>query len=332
MGHEVTRAVPFILAVALGGCHPSTPASPDAGTGEAGTDDASIPVQTAVVSKQTLEVLVSGPGRTDAIEQQKINAPFRGTIKRLLVVDGDHVKTGQVVATILAQNSEAAIAGAQSMLRAAKNPGEKQDAERALELARAGAVTAPLRVPESGVVVSHGASEGELVSDKQAILSIAATDSIVFVASIAQTELAKIHSGESVTVDVASNMEPLHATVHGILPSASTKDLRAPVRVDFAPPQARLQLGLFGTVHIVVDRKVDALVVPTAAVLRDDVQGTTRVAFVDASGRAHWRTVTTGITQGDKTEILSPAIEVGERVIVEGQVGLPEGASVASSP
>jgi membrane fusion protein (multidrug efflux system) len=327
MGNEVKRALAYMLAVALGGCHRSTPASH-----EAGTDDASIPVRTAVVSKQTLEVVVSGPGRTDAIEQQKINAPFRGTIKRLLVVDGDHVKTGQVVGTILAQNSEAAIVGARAMVSAAKNPGEKQDAERALELALAGAVTAPIRVPESGVVVSHGASEGELVSDQQPILSIAATDSIVFVASIAQTDLARIRTDEGAVVDVAANRDPLHGTVHGILPSASTKDLRAPVRIDFAPPQTGLQLGLFGTAHIVVDRKVDALVVPTSAVLRDDVQGTTRVAFVDASGRAHWRTVTTGITQGDKTEILSPPIAVGERVIVEGQVGLPEGASVASSP
>jgi multidrug efflux pump subunit AcrA (membrane-fusion protein) len=315
------------LALALGGCHRSAPAPNDAGT-----DDASTPVRTAVVSRQALQVLVSGPGHTDAIEQQKISAPFRGTIQRLLVVDGDHVKTGQVVGTILAQNSEAAIAGAQSMLGAAKNPGEKRDAERALEIARAGAVVAPLRVPESGVVVSHGASEGELVNDQQAILSIAATDSIVFVASIAQTELAKIHPGEGASLEVASRPDPLHGTVHGILPSASTTDLRAPVRLDFSPVQTRLQLGLFGTAHIVVDEKADALVVPTAAVLRDDVQGTTRIAFVDASNRAHWRIVTTGITQGDKTEIVSPPITVGERVIVEGQVGLAEGAPVAPSP
>lgn len=327
MGNEVKRALACMLALALGGCHGSTLAPTDAGA-----DDASIPVRTAVVSRQTLEVLVSGPGRTDAIEQQKINAPFRGTIQRLLVVDGDHVKTGQVVGMILAQNSEAAITGAQSMLSAAKSQGEKQDARRALELARAGAVAAPLRVPESGVVVSHGASEGELVNDQQTILSIAAADSIVFVASIAQTELANIHPGESVMVEVASMLDPLHGTVHGILPSASIKDLRAPVRIDFAPPQTRLQLGLFGTAHIVVDKKVDALVVPTSAVLRDDVQGTTRVAFVDASGGAHWQTVTTGITQGDKTEILSPPIADGERVIVEGQVGLAEGALVAPSP
>lgn len=318
------RAAAFLLV--LSGCHHSTSTPQEAGAAAAG-----VPVRVAEVSREMVHVIVSGPGRTDAIEQQKVNAPFRGTIRRLLVVDGDHVKTGQVVGTIVSVNSEAAIAGAQSMLGAARTASEQQDAERALAIARAGAVAAPLRVPESGVVVSHGASEGDLVNDQQSILTIAATDSIVFVASIAQTELAKIHPGESVTVDVASKKLAAQGTVHGILPSASPDDLRAPVRIDFAPPQATLQLGLFGTAQIVVEERPNALVVPTAAVLRDDVHGTTRVAFVDASNHAHWRDVTPGVVQGDDTQIVAPPLNPGDQAIVSGQVGLVDGALVTPS-
>lgn len=322
----ILRSASAVLLV-LSGCHRSTPVAE-----EAGAASAAIPVRIAEVSNEMVREIVSGPGRTDAIEQQKVNAPFRGTIRRLLVVDGDRVKTGQVVGTIVSVNSEAAIAGAESMLGAASSASEKKDAERALVIARAGAVAAPLRVAESGVVVSHGASEGDLVNDQQSILSIAATDSIVFVASIVQTELGKIHAGESVTVDVASKNGAIHGTVHGILPAASPDDLRAPVRIDFAPPQATLQLGLFGTAHIVVDERPNALVVPTSAVLRDDVHGTTRIAFVDAFRHAHWRDVTPGLVQGDKTQITSPPLNPGEQVIVSGQVGLVDGVLVAPSP
>jgi multidrug efflux pump subunit AcrA (membrane-fusion protein) len=321
------RSIACAVLLVVAGCHHATAAAQDSGA-----DDAATPVRIAVVSRETVRVIVSGPGRTDAMEQQKVNAPFRGTIRRLSVVDGDHVKTGQVVGTIVSQNSEAAIAGAESMLRAARSASERQDGERAVAIARAGAVAAPLRVPESGVVVSHAASEGELVVGEQTILSIAATDSIVFIASIAQTELAKIHPGESVSIDVASKGVPLHGTVHGILPSASADDLRAPVRIDFAPPQASLQLGLFGTVHIVVEERQDAIVVPTSAVLRDDVHGTTRIAFVDASNRVHWRDVTPGVALADMTQIVAPPLIEGERVIVGGQVGLSDGVLVAASP
>lgn len=175
------------------------------------------------------------------------------------MVDGDHVKTGQIVGSIIAQNSEAAIAGAESMLRSARTPSEKQDAERALAIAREGAVAAPLRFPEAGVVVSHQASEGDLVNDHQPILSIAATDSIVFVASIAQADLPKIHPRETVLEDVASRTASLRGRVHGILPRVSLTDLRAPVRIDFIPAQAGLQIRVFGTARIVVAETALAL-------------------------------------------------------------------------
>ena len=318
-----------VLGLALPACskHAPPPPSPDAGIAVA-----AVPVRVAVVSVETVRVLVSGTGHTDAIEQQKVNAPFRGTIRHLLVVDGDHVSTGQIVGSIMSQNSEAAIAGANAMLRGARTPSDKQDAERALTIAREGAVAAPLRVPESGVVVSHGASEGELVKDQQAILSIAATDSIVFVASIAQADLPKIHPRETVMIDVASTTAPLPGLVHGILPTVSLTDLRAPVRIDFTPAQAGLQIGVFGTARVVIAEKPDAVVVPTSAILRDDVHATTRIALVDAEDHAHFREVNTGIVEGDKTQIVSPALSPGDRVIVQGQVGLVEGTRVVGSP
>ena len=296
----------LLMLLTTGACKRST-----APLHDAGGEDATVPVRVAVATRETVRVTVSGPGHTDATEQQKVSAPFRGTIKSLLVVDGDHVKTGQIVGSIMAQNSEAAIAGAEAMLRGARTPAEKQDGERAVTIARQGAVAAPLRVPESGVVVSHGASEGDLATDQQPILSIAAIDSIVFVASIAQTDLGKVRPGESVTMNLASQTAALQGRVHGILPTASPGDLRAPVRIDFVPAQASLQLGLFGTVRIIVEERPEAVVVPTSAILRDDVHGTTRVAFVDASDHAHWRDVMPGVVQGDETQLVAPALTGG---------------------
>ena len=75
-----------------------------------------------------------------------------------------------------------------------------------------------------------------------------------------------------------------------------------------------------------------ALVVPAAAVLRDDVYGTSRVAVVLPDGTARWVQVTLGIEQGDAVEITAPALAVGTPVIVAGQVGLPEGARVQAQP
>jgi len=66
-------------------------------------------------------------------------------------------------------------------------------------------------------------------------------------------------------------------------------------------------------------------------VLRDDVSGVTQIAVV-SQGKARWLRVTTGVTQGGRVEVLQPPLEPGTLVIVEGQVGLPEGAQVAVQP
>jgi multidrug efflux pump subunit AcrA (membrane-fusion protein) len=81
-----------------------------------------------------------------------------------------------------------------------------------------------------------------------------------------------------------------------------------------------------------VAEHADAVTVPDAAVLRDDVTGSARVAVVGADGKAHWIAVTPGLSQGGKTEIAAPLLAPGTRVITSGQVGLPEGTPVAVSP
>ena len=74
--------------------------------------------------------------------------------------------------------------------------------------------------------------------------------------------------------------------------------------------------------------RLEALVPPAAAVMRDDISGISRVALVTPAGLTHWVNVTTGATQGGNVEIQLPALTVGQRVIVSGQVGLPEGSKV----
>lgn len=288
------------------------------------------PVKTAPVVRRSLAVVVEGNGRTDALEQQKVRAPFKGLLVTLTVADGDRVRDRQVIGELVAQESASAIEGARAMVQSARTAQEKADARRALQLATRGLVRTRLRAPEAGVVVGHGADEGALVAEGQDIVSLAASDSFVFIARVVQSDLARIRPGQRCVVQLTSRPAPFRGLVHGVLPSAEATDLTAPVRIDL---QTLLpdSLGLFGTASITVDEKRDATAVPQAAVLRDDVYGTQRMALVQA-GHAHWADVKTGISQGGFVEITSPSLAPGTTVITDGQVGLPEGAPVQVSP
>ncbi|MFI5179992.1 MAG: efflux RND transporter periplasmic adaptor subunit [Thermoanaerobaculia bacterium] len=300
---------------------PKTPAAPS------GT-----PVRVGAVTRANLPEVVSGPGRTVAIVQQQVRVPFACTLVQLEVADGDPVRKGDVLGAVVSRDSEAALAGAREMAREARTEAEKKDAARAVELAERNLVRSPLTSAVDGVVAAHAASPGDRLSEGQEVLTLSASDSIVFVADIVQGDLPRLKRGQRTTVAFVGRPQSISGTVHDVLPRANPADLTVPVRIDLEPRDLRLPVGLFGTAHLLVGEHRNATVVPSAAVLRDDVTGVARVAAVTPESKVHWIEVRTGLSEGAFTEITSPALPASQRLIVSGQTGLPEGAAVTVEP
>jgi multidrug efflux pump subunit AcrA (membrane-fusion protein) len=323
----LTAAAVFVLAAGCrkGGVEPSPAA--DAGDAPRGT-----PVRVALVSTADLAEVVTGPGRTVAIVRQQVRVPFASTLVELRVTDGDTVRKGDVLGSIVSRESEAALAGAREMAREARKPAEKSDAARALQLAERNLVRLPLVSAVDGVVISHAASPGDRLSEGQEVLTLSAADSIVFVADVAQGDVTRVRPGEPVTIAFVGRTRTVPGRVHDALPAANPADLTVPVRIDFDAKDLRLPVGLFGTARVLVGERRSVTVVPREAVLRDDVTGSTRIATVTPGGKAHWIDVRTGLSDGAVTEILDHALAVKQAVIVSGQAGLPEGAAVVVPP
>jgi RND family efflux transporter MFP subunit len=295
---------------------------------ESATPDAPTPVRVAAVGRMALAEIVSGQGRTAALSQQKVRAPFAGTLVELRVSDGDLVARGQPVGTIISRESEAALSGAREMLREAQTAAQQSDAERAMALAERNLVRRSVLATADGPVLSHAAASGDRVSEDQEIITIADAASIVFLADMPQSDLARIRPGQAAQVSIGGRPAPLAGSVHSILPGANATDFTGSVRIDLPRLAERLNIGLFGTARVTVGSRAGALVVPDAAVIRDDVTGVSRVAVV-ANGHAHWLPVAPGLKQNGMTEITGPGVAAGTVVIESGMVGLPEGKSVS---
>ncbi len=338
MGDAVNGPALTLCACLALACGRSGAPAADSGSGTtqpATTQEAApnaTPVRVAPVRRQTLSVRVSGPGTTTALQVVPLRAPFAGTLTNLLVQDGDRVAAGQVVGHLVSRDSIAALEGARSMLRSARTAHERSDAERALAIAERSQVATALRAPEAGVVVSHQAGPGALVSQDQDVLTIAATGSIVFVARMDQSALSRVRPGEAASVEIPAMHASIPGRVHSLLPLANATEYSAPVRIDFTSAARPTAPGLFGTASIVVAEVPDAQVVPAAAALRDDVTGVTRIAAVRPGDVAHWVDVKTGVTDAGAVQIVSPVLPPGTRVITSGLVGLPEGAHVQVQP
>jgi membrane fusion protein (multidrug efflux system) len=289
------------------------------------------PVHVASVASTTLYEIVSAPGHTSALAGQKVRAPFSGILMDLLVADGDAVSRGQVLATIVSRDSEAALSGAREMAREARSAREKEDAERAITLAQKDLVRAALRASASGMVGSHAANRGDRVAEGDEILTISAPDSIVFLADVTQSDIPRIRTGQRGEVELGGRPQPIAGVVYAVLPAANAADFTVPVRIDLRGVSERFPAGLFGAARITIGQRSGVLALPEAAILRDDVTGVSRVAIVD-QGRVHWIVVTTGVRGKGNTEVTSGNLTEAQKVIVSGQVGLPEGSPVVIEP
>ncbi len=327
-----------VLATACGGGAADPAADPvaDSAHGAGGPDTAAAsagtPVEVAAVELATLVREVAAPGRTAALVEQQVRAPFDGTVTTLDVVEGSPVTRGRRIGEIVARDSEAALAGAGEMARRAATDAEREDARRALELAEQNRVAAPLVATVGGWVTARTAAAGDRVGAGQELVTIAAADSLVFRADVPQGELGAIRPGQSARVEIAGGAAPRTARVVGLLASQERTDLTAPLRLDFIDPEAVPAVGLYGVAHVLVDAHRDVPVVPAAAVLRDDVAGTSRLGTVDADHRLRWVEVTTGLHDSGRVEIVSPPLAAGTPVVVSGQVGLADGAPLSLAP
>jgi membrane fusion protein (multidrug efflux system) len=318
----------LMLTMGVLGCHGGGDATDTPAAG-AQKGESGVPVQLATARTQDFTEVVEAPGATQALSLQKVRAPFAGVLVAFHAVDGQRVKRGDALATLLSDESVAAVNGAQAMANAASDPKARSEAARALALAKRGEVRRTLRAPVSGIVLSHAAAQGDRVGAGDELLALADPSAIVFVAQVVQTEVSRLHAGQKAEVALAAMAKPVPARVHGVLPAASAQALSSPVRLDLKGEAAAV--GLFGSARIAVAVHRAAVGVPEAALLRDDVSGVTRVARVDGTGKARWVEVTPGLREKGWVELTGGKLSAGDRVVTGGQVGLPEGATVVEA-
>lgn len=313
----------LLVALLLAAC-----TGPSRAPGDAAPELRGTLVHTATVEVHTLRSEVVAPGQTDALRQVRVRAPFAGVLLRLRAVPGDVVRAGHSLGTLRSWESVAALKGAEALKAAATDDASRARAARALALAQQADVTWAVDAPESGVVLSVATGEGERVAEGDEILSIAPANALIFRARVAQGDLDRVARGQPVSIVVPGRAAPLTGVVHGALPQAEAGALTVPWRIDLKERLDPPVLGLFGEAHIVVGEHPGALVVPPAAVLTNDVTGTTRVATLDAKHHVHWVDVKAGLRDGDLQQVTGDGLKAGQQVVVSGQVGLPEGSLV----
>jgi RND family efflux transporter MFP subunit len=276
---------------------------------------------------QTLTVT----GRTDVLRRQRVISPVAGTISSLAVLEGASVTPRQVLATILTKESQSAIAGAEALVRMARTPGQKAEAERALELARSTENSVVVTAPWGGNVASRSVNQGELVAENAELCTLVDLASVVFMAEVPLHDIAQIHAGMAARVHLTSlDGSDLPARVEALLPKADAQSQTALVRLrlNAGASTGRLRPDMGGTAGIITGIHKNALLVPRSAVLRDDEKKSTSVVIVTPDSLALSVPVDAGAATDSIVEVRSDVLKKGMMVITEGNYAIADSTRV----
>jgi multidrug efflux pump subunit AcrA (membrane-fusion protein) len=188
---------------------------------------------------------------------------------------------------------------------------EKDRAEAALAEAKVILSYTVIQAPFTGRLLKKMVDVGDMTSPGQALFYIETASQPEMHATVSESLVRDIQTGQSLAVSVDSMGEVLVGKVREIAPRADPATRTFPVKLSL-PADSRLVNGLFGKIRI-PHGTYDTLIVPAAAV-RESGQ----LSLVDwrgPDGRISRRIVRVGERHGALVEILS-GLQEGEEVLI----------------
>jgi multidrug efflux pump subunit AcrA (membrane-fusion protein) len=183
--------------------------------------------------------------------------------------------------------------------------------------------------PVNGVVTDRKLDLGILAKPETELMRVAQIDPIRIQASVALSDIQDINIGTPVKIwtDKHKLGQPILAKVTSIFKQAELPTRTVVAEALVPNLQGRILPGEFVTVEFQQRQKQGVLVVSNKAIIDKDQQ---RAVWVVENGKAHLRYVTTGITDGARTEIRKGLVS-GDVVITRGQTYLHDEDPVASA-
>lgn len=207
-----------------------------------------------------------------------------------------------------------------------------KEAEAKLEWSKAKLAEGTIVAPFTGVVTKVYVHEGELASLKSPLIELADPSSFLlrFAMPEAHVGAKALYPGAScnscpilVTLDAYPG-KSYQAEVVRIYPEIDRQTRHRLVEAKFID-KVNLAPGMFARIKVSVESIPDAFTVPTEAIVTT-LSGD-QVVLIVKEGRAVRVKVSTGIVQGDRTQIVS-GLQAGDQVIVLGQKTVKDGAPV----
>jgi membrane fusion protein (multidrug efflux system) len=296
---SLQRCVLASSILALVACSSGAPPPKDANAARA-----SIPVEVASASQQSITANYSGTATLEAVGQAQVVSKTTGIVQKLLVEEGMHVQKGQLLALLddeVARNkldqAEATLKKAQAAFDKAEKglalkitPRTQYDSDKYdFETQRAVVAGAKLDLsytrivaPISGVISKRSVKLGNLVQTNQTLFDIVDMDPLEAVLNVPERDLDTLKAGQPVRMRVdALSGRSFEGSIARIAPVVDAASGTFRATCEFRDATKTLKPGMFGRIEVAYDQRHDALVVPRASIVEED--GESSVFVIEAA-------------------------------------------------
>jgi len=268
----------------------------------------------------TVETYISTTGSVLPQNRLEIKPTVNGRIDKILVKEGDNVKTGQTLGWMSSTERAA-------LLDAAKGKDEAtlkywEDAYKAI----------PLLAPIDGEVIVSTIQPGQTVTTADAIFVL--SDRLIVRAQVDETDIGKIKLGQAAILSLDAYPDTkIRSTVGHIYYESETVNNVTIYKADMIPTEVPeyFRSGMNANVDFIDKRKENVLTLPLDAV-RSDSEGSYVLLSQGSGSSPVRRAVTTGLSDDKNIEIISGVTAEDTVEIRSKKFVLPKNQSAGTNP
>lgn len=339
----VAAIVAFVFA---GAPTASADAKKEAETKDKAAEKIPIPVETAQVERGKISSYLSSTANLVPESEVRVISEWEGRLSRLNVEEGQAISKGQILGELVRGDAEIMKAKAKVRAENAKVGLDRAERLRAQELISTEAFDKVqmesrmadqelaeadwrlektyIRSPFGGIITGRTVQPGQHIRPGDELFVVADFDPLVARIYMPEKDVLSLAEGRLVRLALRAD-ETVHfdGRIRQISPvvDTATGTVKVTVEVVHAPKEVRP--GAFIRVDIVKDTKEGALLVPREAVVRE-LQST--YVFLAQDGVALKKAVKLGLEENGRVEV--DGLAAGDKVVVAGQGGLKDGASI----
>lgn len=177
--------------------------------------------------------------------------------------------------------------------------------------------------PVAGFIGKRSLDPGAWVTPNSEFISVVDISVVRLVVNVIEKDLRRITPGMKAEVGVdAFPGEKFAGRIAHVAPVLDPATRTAQIEVEVQNSSFRLKPGMYAKVDFVVERKMNALLVPAKAVV--DLRGQKGVFLPDEGDVARFKPITVGMSQPEVVEVVE-GLQDGTRVITTGAAALREG-------